>query len=201
MDERDDIGNDMNKSKNIPEQLLCIEKLYPWQQKIIDSRNIFDSRTINFVVDDYCSGKSIISMYINIYGLGCKIPYSNRSNTIMSCAYAAKEPCNKLFIIDVPHSIQIGGQRVFLNSIEDLKNGNIKHKEGAKLFQKMIDSPAIWVLINSSSIKKINTKDNNFAKDKFKWWTIEDNNLTAFSLKQIFSDNIDQCYVRYTFIY
>ena len=63
-----------DKKQRVPRQIRDIV-LRPWQQKIVDMIEKWDTRTINIVIDEKGNiGKTILATYVGYHGLGYVLP-------------------------------------------------------------------------------------------------------------------------------
>lgn len=85
----------------IPRQIREIEKLYPWQQHIVDNYDIWDTRSINIVIDKKGNnGKSILVSYMRAHKLAFAIPYCNDFRDILRMIMDV--PTRRCYLIDMP---------------------------------------------------------------------------------------------------
>ncbi len=159
----------------IPRQFREIEKLYPWQQKIFDEYNVWDTRTINIVIDyEGCKGKSTLAGYMKVYCRGFSMPAVNDVQDIMRIAYDM--PSQRCYLIDFPRAMNKDKLFQFYSGIECLKNGKV-YDDRYHYKQRWIDSPNIWIFTNKKP------EVNLLSKDRWKLWLIdEDLNLAFFEL-------------------
>jgi len=106
----------------IPRQIREIKNLYPFQADIIKSKDVWDTRNINFLVDIQGNhGKSILATWIMVHRIGFAIPYSNDFKDIMRMAKCIPNECRKLLIIDLPRALKKDSLFQFMAGLEDLK--------------------------------------------------------------------------------
>nr|AQU11740.1 replication protein [Cruciviridae sp.] len=106
----------------IPRQVREIVNLHPWQQQIVDNANVWDTRTINVILDTKGNnGKSTICAYIEAHGIGEVIEYTNDLKDIMRMVYDL--PTSKLYLIDLPRCIDKSKMYGLYAGIECIKNG------------------------------------------------------------------------------
>lgn len=156
----------------IPRQIREIGKLWPWQQQVIDSRLLWNTRSINFIVDTVGNkGKSIVATYAMAHRLGWVLPFANDFRDIMRMALAAPPECRSMFIIDLPRALKKDTLYQFMAGIEDLKNGRI-WDDRYKFRLELIDSPQIWIFVNKTPDTFIDK--GYLSNDRFVWWEIND---------------------------
>lgn len=172
--------------KYIPRQYRnMLSKLYPYQQKIFDSANDFDTRIINMI---YCHrggvGKSTIASVCELFGNGIDLPPVNDAEKlIQSCCdiCEAKQSRNPSPIfVDLPRAMNKDRLNGIYTAIEQIKKGKLfdlryKYKE------YWIDSPQIWVFSN------IEPDLSMLSMDRWRLWYVDD----KFELKKYIpnSDN------------
>lgn len=155
--------------KYIPRQVREIEKLYTWQQDIINDANVWDTRHINWIVNTSgCVGKSILKSYIGSHGIGRTLPFSKDYRDIMRMVMCTET--KSLYIIDIPKAINKNDLGEFLAGIETLKDG-YAYDDRYKFTEKYFDCPNIWIFSN--------TKPNimHLSIDRWRIWKIEDEKL------------------------
>lgn len=166
-DERDTV------QKYIPRQYRdMLNQLYPYQQEIWDTANVFDTRVINMI---YCPfgniGKSTIASLCELYGKGIDLPPVNDAEKlIQSCcdiceAKNIRDP-SPIFV-DLPRAMNKERLNGIYTAIEQIKKGKLfdlryKYKE------YWIDSPQIWVFSN------IEPDLNMLSMDRWKIYTVTD---------------------------
>ena len=106
----------------IPRQIREIEKLYPWQQHIVDNYDIWDTRSINIVIDKRGNnGKSILVSYMRAHKLAFAIPYCNDFRDILRMVMDV--PTKRCYLIDMPRAIKKEKLFQMYSAIETIKNG------------------------------------------------------------------------------
>lgn len=131
----------------IPRQIREIDTLYPWQQHIVDNYNIWDTRTINVVVDTRGNnGKSILVSYMRAHKLGFAIPYCNDFKDIMRMVMDV--PTKRCYLMDMPRAIRKEKLFQMYSAIETIKNG-YAYDDRYHFTEKVFDCPNIWVFTNN----------------------------------------------------
>ncbi len=68
----------------VPRQIREIKALYPWQEKVIEISEKWDTRTINVVIDTKGNtGKSTLVTYMGVYKMGTALPPMKNYKDIM----------------------------------------------------------------------------------------------------------------------
>ena len=130
----------------IPRQIREIHALYPWQQHILDDANVWNTRTINLVVDiTGNNGKSILKTYIGVHGIGRSIPFCNDYKDIMRIVMDT--PKKRLYIIDMPRSVNKDRLYGLMSGIETIKDG-YAYDDRYSFKEQYFDCPNIWVFSN-----------------------------------------------------
>lgn len=161
------------KPAYIPRQIREISSLFPWQQHIVDNRDVWDTRHIDIIIDEHGStGKSTLKTYVKAHGLGRFIPYVNdykdMMRMIMDC------PKERLYIIDIPRAMPKERMFQFFAGIETLKDG-YAYDDRYHFRDELFDCPNIWVFTNM-------VPDNSMlSKDRWRLWEISEGSLIPIS--------------------
>lgn len=155
---------DKDKETYIPKQIREIEKLYPWQLDIVNSAKIWDTRTINIIIDPFGNnGKSILKTYIGCHGIGRSIPFTNDYKDMMRMVMdTEKKP---LYIIDIPRALRKDQLYQFFSGIETLKDG-YAYDDRYHFKEEYFDCPNIWVFMNTFPETEY------LSKDRWVFWRI-----------------------------
>lgn len=154
----------------IPRQVREMINLRPFQKQIIDSRNEWDTRTINVIVDTLGNlGKSRLTSYIRAYKYGRYIPCINSYKDIM--AIVLDTPTSQMYIFDIPRSISHKNLTECYSAIETIKDG-YAFDTRYSFKEKSFDCPTIWVFTNTQPPEKL------FSKDRWKFWKINSNDYS-----------------------
>jgi len=152
----------------IPRQYRgLMERLWPWQKYVHDSRDDFNDRLVNCIVDTGgCKGKSTCAR------LALKLPVVNDHKELLQAtcdilmAQENREP--GLCFVDLPRSLTTDPKKFgpFMIAIEEIKGGCVAdlrfhYKEW------WFDSPAVWVFCNHVP----NTQ--HMSEDRWRFWTID----------------------------
>jgi hypothetical protein len=178
-----------DKPMYIPRQIREIEKLYEWQQTIIDKAKDFDTRKINVIVDKTGGiGKTTLVGYMRAYKLGCKIPYVNDYQGLMRMVYGL--PTSTCYLIDMPRSLDKQKLASFYGAIEEIKNGYC-WDDRYKFKEKMFDCPNIWIFTNEDPDLTYLTHTGRM--NRWNLWTItQDKKLIALEQSRIIrKDNVE----------
>lgn len=154
----------------IPRQIQEIQQLYPWQQQVVDSANIWDKRTINIIIDKEGNhGKSILCTYCGVHNIGRRVPFANSFKDIMRMIMDM--PTSKLYLFDMPRALPKDKLADTFAAIEEIKNGHA-FDDRYSFKEKYFDCPNIWVFMN-----KVPDTDY-LSMDRWVMWQItEDNKL------------------------
>ena len=161
------------QEKYIPRQYRgMLERLYPYQQQIFDSAEVFDTRIINMI---YCPhgnmGKSTIASCCELFANGIDLPPVNDAEKlIQSCCDICEgkgQRCPSPIFVDLPRAMNKDRLNGIYTAIEQIKKGKLfdlryKYKD------YWIDAPQIWVFSN------IDPDISMLSKDRWKLWTIDD---------------------------
>jgi hypothetical protein len=155
----------------IPRQYRgLMDRLYPFQQKVIDSVFEFDSRAIQLV---YCQfgakGKSTIAALCCLH-YGCiRIPAVNDAEKLIASVcdilHAKKERNPRAVFLDLPRAMDKTKLRGIYTAIEEIKCGYV-YDLRYTYKDWWFDSPAVWVFTN------IEPQMDYLSPDRWKIWTI-----------------------------
>ena len=158
---------DENKPLYVPKQVREINKLYKWQESIIEISKIWDTRSINVIIDiKGCTGKSTIVNYMVAHGLANRLPPCNDIKDIMRAAMNMKK--SNCYLIDLPRAMKKEKIAEFFAGIESLKDGYIYDDRYTFKFE-LIDCPNIFVFTNCRP------DENYLSEDRWKFWYIGKN--------------------------
>lgn len=156
----------------IPRQIRNID-LRPWQQKIIDSADVFDTRHINIIHDiTGNNGKTTLKTYVRCHMIGRFIPFVNDYKDMMRIVMDC--PKEKLYIIDIPRAIQKDRLFQFYAGIETLKDG-YAYDDRYKFKDECFDCPVIWVFTNVLPDRNL------LSADRWKYWSIKEQDLVPMA--------------------
>lgn len=147
----------------IPIQIRDL-KLGPWQEDVIESRNKFDSRGVDVIVNPGGNkGKSTVKTYIGAHKLGRALPFVKDYKDLMRIVMDTKKM--PLYIIDMPRAAKKDFMEGFWSAIEDLKNG-YAWDDRYKFKEEYFDSPRVWVFTNTWP------DTNMLTGDRWRFWKI-----------------------------
>lgn len=169
-----------SKPAYIPRQYRDkMNKLYPFQQVILDSANQWEDRIINMI---YCPqgniGKSTVACLSELFGKGIDLPPVNDADKLVASACnicMAKEIHDPSPIfIDLPRAMNKERLNGIYTAIEQIKKGKLYDmRYSYKIW--WIDSPAIWVFSNIEPDLDL------LSADRWKIWTVDkDKNLVKY---------------------
>ena len=131
-----------------------MDRLYPWQKKILDSRDVFEDRKINMVYDPVGNnGKSTVAALGDLMFGAIDLPPVGDHKELMQVAcdilMAKQERDPKLVFVDLPRGLTLDPRKFgpFMVAIEQIKKGKVcdlrfHYKEW------WFDSPQVWVFAN-----------------------------------------------------
>jgi len=157
----------------IPKQIRNIQ-LYEWQEHIVNDAKVWNTRTINVVIDkNGNNGKSILKTYIGVHQLGRNIPYSNDYRDIMRMVMATKK--TSLYIIDIPRAIKKDHLYQFFSGIESIKDG-YAYDDRYHFKEEFFDCPNIWIFMNHKPELSY------LSNDRWRFWSLENKTLTPLEI-------------------
>lgn len=161
--------SDKDKKQYIPRQVREVEKLKPWQQHIVDDKDVWNKRTINIVYDTQGNiGKSTLVAWIRAYGIGVKLPFVNDYKDIMRMVMDI--PKARLYIIDLPRAINKEKLYQMYAAIETIKDG-YAYDDRYHFKDEIFDCPNIWVFTNKLPDPKF------MSMDRWIFWEVQDEQL------------------------
>lgn len=150
----------------IPRQIREIEKLRPFQQQIVDSADIWDTRHINVI---YCQhgnkGKSILVGYLRAHRLGRCLPACNDQKDILRMV--CNMPTSRLYVFDMPRAMKQDKLYGFYSAIEMIKDGYC-YDDRYHFKEKHFDCPNIWIFTNTLPSVDF------LSRDRWVYWKIND---------------------------
>lgn len=152
----------------IPRQVRGIV-LRPWQQQIVDDKDVWNTRHINIIYDEEGgNGKTTIKTYVRCHGIGRFIPFVNDYRDMMRIVMDTST--ERLYIIDIPRAIQKDRLYQFFAGIESLKDG-YAYDDRYHFKDKCFDCPNVWVFTNRMPDQTM------LSADRWRLWKIVDENL------------------------
>nr|WRJ70058.1 viral replication protein-like protein [Oceanusvirus sp.] len=138
--------------------------LYPWQQYIVDSRNIIDDRVVDVIIDTVGnSGKRSIFKYCGVYGYGKKIPLCYDFKDMMRMVM--RMPVQKMYFIDMRRVIDKEQLCQMYAAIDKIKGG-YAFDDRYSFKYRYFTPPRVWVCTN----KKPDV--NLLSADRWRMWQI-----------------------------
>ncbi len=162
----------------IPRQIREMETLRPWQQTIVDQATVWDTRTINVVIDKKGGmGKTCLMSYMRCHKIAKKLPGVNCHKDLMRMAYSVGVA--RCYTFDLPRAIDKTKLAGLYAALEELKSGYC-YDDRYNFRDRVFDCPNIWLFTN---------KDPNLnllSMDRWKLWKIEDNELVRYQMENEF---------------
>lgn len=156
---------DDDKKVYIPRQIRGIE-LRPWQQQVVDDADVWDTRTINVIIDTKGNnGKSTLATYIGVHELGRSFPPLNDFKDISRMVMDT--PKRRLYVIDMPRGMEKRQLTSFYSGIEQLKNG-YAFDDRYHFKEEYFDCPNIWIFTNKAPDFSL------LSNDRWKVWYFSD---------------------------
>lgn len=180
--------SDKDKVLYIPRQYRNkLNHLYPFQQTIWDSYNVFEDRIINCIIcPNGGMGKSTIASLCDLHDRGIDVPPINDSDKLIASvcnilmAKQTREP--GIIFIDIPRATdqtRLGGM---FAAIEQIKKGKV-YDMRYHYKEWWFDAPQIWVFMN------IEPHMNYLSRDRWAFWEInEDYELCSYTCRDLQED-------------
>lgn len=156
----------------IPRQVREMTTLKPWQQSIVDQADVWDTRTVNVVIDPQGGkGKTSLMTYMMCHKLAKKIPFVNNNKDLMRMAYCVGP--SRCYVFDLPRAIDKSRLLGLYAAIEELKSGWM-YDDRYTFKQRCIDCPNIWLFTNALPDMNL------LSEDRWKLWKIHDEQLVSW---------------------
>lgn len=163
---------DADKVTYIPKQVKGIE-LRKWQQSIVDKAKVWDTRTINIILDEKGNiGKSTLITYCGVHELAKKIPLANDYKDILRMVHCM--PKLGAYFIDMPRAIKKEKLYQFWSAIETIKDGYC-YDDRYEFKDEYFDCPNIFVFTNTIPELSLLTRD------RWVFWKIEHDELKPYT--------------------
>jgi len=138
---------DADSSRYIPRQIREMGPLRPFQERVVASANEWDTRHINYI---YCPkgniGKSLLVGYCRANAIGRALPPVNDYKDLMRMV--CDLPTSKLYLFDMPRSMNKDKLYSFYSAIETIKDG-YAYDDRYSFKEKCFDCPQIWIFANT----------------------------------------------------
>lgn len=123
--------------------------LLPWQAQITNSGNERVRRKINILIDvEGGKGKSTVARYCRVFGKGMMIPYVSEYKDMMRMVMCMNPRNVKMWLIDMPRSINKKKLEEFYAGVEVLKGG-YAWDDRYEFKDRVFDPPVVWVFTNT----------------------------------------------------
>lgn len=160
----------------IPRQYRGLaSSLLPWQQRVWDSADVFDTRSINLIYDPKGgNGKSTIASLMDLHHRGIDLPPMNDADKLIQSvadilmARQLRDP--KVVFVDLPRAMDKRRLSGLYTAIEQIKKGKV-YDTRYQYKEWWFDSPQVWVFSN------IEPDLDMLSADRWKVWTINDREL------------------------
>jgi hypothetical protein len=150
-----------------------------WQQKFLEGMNESIDTYIHIVYDHAGDvDKAGFSQYVHSQKIGQLVPPVCSFKRIMK--FVSSVESSKLYIIDIPGRLTTPCVEKILLQLGILQDGLIYSKG----FFEYIDNPNIIVFTKKMPIFDLNLSNQN----KWKYWTVCDNDLVAYDLPRLETD-------------
>ena len=167
------------KPKYIPRQVKEVVENYGWrpfQQSIINSFKVWETRKINILVCETGNkGKSIMSQYLDCMCIAHMIPYVNDYKDLMRMVYDMNKTGG--YLVDMPRAMRKNQDRLYqlYAALETIKGGFAwDDRYGFK--KDHFDCPVIWVFTNNMPELDM------LSLDRWMFWSIDkEYNLVPFA--------------------
>jgi len=154
----------------LPRQLKVIEEkgFMPWQKTVYDSiMYTWDSRTVNVIIDFAGNkGKGTFVLYLHAKKIAARIPpFKDLKDMSRAVMRLSKRKC---YFIDIPRALDSRKMTEMWAGIETIKDGLV-YDDRYKYEETMMDSPHIWVFMNSMP------NEHCLSRDRWRYWSINQN--------------------------
>ncbi len=168
---------DKDKAAYIPRQYVNME-LYPYQQQIIDSKNEFDFRIVDCIIDKKGNnGKSTVASIADLLHGAVDLPWVNDADRLIASLcdilIAKQERKPGIIFMDMPRAVSKDKLYQLYAAIEQIKKGKVWDMRNSYK-EWWFDSPRIWVFTNELPDVTL------LSADRWRFWQIEDKRLVRF---------------------
>lgn len=150
----------------IPRQIREMEALRPFQKSIIDSAEVWDTRTINLL---FCPngniGKSLLVGYCRAHKIGRALPPINDHKDLMRMV--CDLPTSKMYLFDMPRAQNKDRLYGLYGAVETIKDG-YAYDDRYHFKEKVFDCPVIWIFTNLLPEMSM------LSKDRWKVWRVDE---------------------------
>lgn len=158
----------------IPRQVRETPDMRPWQQSIIDDKDVWNTRTINVVWDPKGGiGKSTLISHCRVKGYARVLPPMNCAVDMLRAV--CNMPESTMYMFDMPRAMDKSKLYGFYQAIETIKDG-YAYDDRYHFKEKHFDCPNIWIFTN-----KLPDEDM-LSRDRWRIWRVcKDSKLLAFA--------------------
>lgn len=168
----------------IPRQYRgLMDRLWPCQEQILNSRHWFNDRTCNFLFDpDGCTGKSTIGRLAALHFRALRLPCVGDAKQLLEAAcdilMAQQNRTPGLCFVDLPRTLTMDSRKFapFMIAVEEIKAGVVSDMRN-HYKEWWFDSPSVWITCNHlpKTLEYL-------SADRFVFWTLDsDKNLVKRS--------------------
>ena len=163
-----------------------LEKLYPWQHQVLESRHEQDWRTVNCVIDQPGNnGKSTCACMAELHHGGIDLPpigdHKELTQVVCDILMAKDERKPGIVFVDLPRTLTLEPKKLapFMIAIEQIKKGHVCDVRN-HYRDWWFDSPAMWVFCNHAFDTKY------MSKDRWRFWRIDQfKNLRRMTFQEV----------------
>ena len=157
----------------VPRQFRgLMDRLYPYQKAILETRNDFNDRHVNCLIDTTGNnGKSTVASLAELHFGGIDLPPigDHKELTQVVCNILMAKKCREpgIVFVDLPRTLTMEPKKLapFMIAIEQIKKGHVCDVRN-HYTDWWFDSPAVWVCCNHAPDVKY------MSKDRWQFWTI-----------------------------
>ena len=157
----------------IPRQYRgLLERVYPYQKHILESRNDFNDRVVNVLIDPKGNnGKSTVACLAELHYGGIDLPpiadHKELTQVVCNILMGKKERQPGIIFIDLPRTLTMDPKRMgpFMIAIEQIKKGHVCDVRN-HYTDWWYDSPAVWACTNHYLDVRF------MSEDRWRFWTI-----------------------------
>ncbi len=158
----------------VPRQVREMTKLRPWQDNILSQCDVWDTRTINVVIDKKGGiGKTCLMTYARAHGIAKKVPFCNSHKDVMRMVYAIG--VSRCYMFDMPRAINKDQLSGFYAAIEEIKSGYC-YDDRYHFRDRVMDCPNIWVFTNKDPDLQL------LSKDRWRLWKVVEGRLERYDI-------------------
>lgn len=163
----DEAVKDLVKPEYIPRQVRETPNLYPWQEEIVASKDVWDTRQVYCVVNKSGNiGKSTLVAHCRSFKHARVLPPVNDAKDLLRSV--CDMPTSTMYLFDMPKAMNKERLYGFFQAVETLKDG-YAYDDRYHFKEKIFDCPIIWIFTNK--FPDVNL----LSRDRWRFFDVDEN--------------------------